>query len=403
VILSLIPFIFIFILVILFLIKKDILSPEFTLTAPIFIALFFYSLMLSEYYYEDIQSFLFLLFCYIFFLGGFFVIGLNRQKNKRYVFLFMRKINSKRLLVVIKAIMILAVVTMIIESIVVTPPLLSMTPNKNYMNFGLPLIHHFISLLTLNIPLTFIYFKATGVKKFIWYNACISCVIFILLTQRLSLLLVLLVLLFSYVFFNKKFFSIKSFLLLSVFFMCFLWFFIIMGEARLGNVGEGFIANLTKTDQNILPPSLALPYIYVSSGVQNTINLLVNLPQYYFGSYMAVNIAPLITPKLFFSFDPVVYQVVINFNTFIFPKSFILDFGLLAPIACFIFAALIKLIYKNSLNGSVWSVIFFLSYALPQGMFLFFSDNFFNSSLLIYLIASLAISSFIRINNENSL
>ena len=378
------------------LIKRDLLSPESFIALPIFSALFFYSLMLSDYYVKDNLSFLFLILCYCALILGFFITPANRYKHKNSTTIIIKGINLYRLLIVIKFLMVMAVITFIIESVVVTPPLLSNTPNKNYMSFGLPLIHHFISLLLLNIPLTYIYMKATGVKKYVWINIIISFFIFILLTQRLSLLMVSIISFVSYVYFNRRFLSIKFGVLILLFLSLFLLLFIFIGEARLGGVGKDFIFELTKVDPDTVPHTLALPYIYISSGVQNTINLFSGLPQHYYGSILIINTIPLVSPDLFFDFNPLDHQVVINFTTFIFPKLFILDFGFLAPLVCFVFSIVLKAMYKKALEGNIWSLIFYLSYVVPQGMFLFFSDNFFNSSLSIYLFASIIISSFIK-------
>lgn len=397
----LLPFVFISLYYVF--IIKDILTPEVVVSIPIYTSIFLYSLMLSDFYFYENLSFLFYIFCISSLSLGFSTIFRSRSRSSSidYISLIRAKISIKRLKHVVIFLWVMAIIVFIIESMIVTPPLLSETPNHNYMKFGLPVLHHFISLLIMNLFFSYIYFLLSNKTTILIINLITCMIIFTLLTQRLSIFICLIVLFSSYIFFKNKFFSLKLIFSLTFPILFFIGFFVFVGQERLGNVDELFILELTKINTNIVPTALALPYMYITAGVQNTLNTITQFNGYYGGVATILNFLPLFDMNSILEFEKLPYQFLINFTTFSFPNNLILDFSFLAPIACFAFGFLFKLVYVKAINGSLFYITIYISYFLPQGIFLFFSDNFITSSLFIYLFFAIFINSYILIKVKN--
>jgi hypothetical protein len=320
---------------------------------------------------------------------GFTLIRLYTKATKFNYKIDFSLINLSRLKSAIIFFIFAALITFVIESVFVFPPFLSKTPTRNYMNFGLPLIHHFVGLLTFNSVLTLLYLKITGKRKYFFINLFFALVLYFLIMARLMILNVLVVSFITYfIVFSIK---IRAFTIFKIVISCVILFygFIILGDLRLGGIGEDYIYYMTKVNFNQVPPSLAFPYIYITVGIQNTINVIENYEQIYFGGLTVTNLLPLVKIEhLTNSTGLIEFQVQEGLTTFIMGTKDFLDFHLLSPIFSFIKGVIVSIIYIKAKTGRLSYLFFFLSFIFPLSLMSFFSDVMFNSTFTIYALVS---------------
>jgi oligosaccharide repeat unit polymerase len=372
---------------------RDLFSPILAVIFPIIFSVGLYLMQWSSYYKFESISLVFLLLIFSTFTVGFMTVRFARSSTTNVSYkINYDSLNANRLRKVIHFLLYSAILTFIIESIIVFPPLLSNTPTFNYMNFGLPIIHHFISLLKLNCVLTIIYFKITGKKKLLFINLFVAILFYLLIMARLMIINFFLISFISYFIIFRI--HIKKTTFIKILFVSFLLLlgFIFLGDLRLGNVGENYIYNISRVDFTKIPAPLALPYIYITVGIQNAINVIESYNSIYYGSITLTSLSPLINinPGL------KAFQVTDGLTTFIFGTKAFLDFHYFAPIISFIEGVLIGFLYTKALQGKSMYVLFFLSFLFPACIMSFFSDTIFNSSFAIFLFSSFLIARYLK-------
>ncbi|SMY17004.1 hypothetical protein PAQU9191_02245 [Photobacterium aquimaris] len=375
-----------------FYITRDHLSPSIAVCLPIVISVFLFSLGLSDLLDVNSVEFFFYYICILMFF-----IGMYKTRPKRILKSYnFSNYNRSKIKLVIIFTQLSALLIFIIESLIVTPPLLSSTPNLNYMNFGLPIIHHAISLLNVSCVLSIIYIKLSGKKYLFYFNSILSLCIFTLLTQRLSILIAIIVSYCTYSLVFNVYLTKRKFLNLVLLSILFIGMFILLGESRLGGIKGSAIYEMTEINSDSMPSYLALPYIYITIGIQNTVNYIAGFESIYFGLSGLLRTLPLVSPDDLLGYNLSNYQARFNFTTFAFPHLMIVDFGYFAPALLLFFGWFINFAYYRAIYENLFWVVFYLSFILPQSIFLFFADNFFSTTLIIYLIYIYMVCYFIR-------
>jgi oligosaccharide repeat unit polymerase len=377
-------------------VRRDLLAPEIVAGLPLLIALILYSLLLSDHYSLDVFAFFFVSLSITSMVLGMLLLPIYRKKGN-YAEIILKRLSSRRLRFLILCLLVISILVFTVEAFLVTPPLLSKNPNKSYMEFGLPIVHHLIYFCYFSILLSYLLYRMVGSRKMLFSSCLVSLILFSLMMQRLSIVICVVILASSYFYFYKKSFSVSIVLKLILAVGILLAGFVYIGEQRLDGVSKNYIVSLTKMNSEVVPSFLALPYIYTTAGVQNTINQIVQFSDFQFGFFSLASILPLFDPSILLDVDLSKYRFTESFTTFVFPSDLFVDFGFVAPFFAFIFGFFLKYIYMKAISGSVSLFLFYFSYALPSSLFLFFSDNFFTSSFLIFFVASFGFSKFLKV------
>ena len=281
--------------------------------------------------------------------------------------------------------------TFIVEAILFGLPILSQTPTKSYMDYGLPFIHHLTTFGYFAIFLIILSVKLSNANKI----TALLVIILVLISYapilaRMQILNVFLITIFSgYYLFN---WSNKRILIYAgVILSAFVALFIYIGLLRIGNSsGYEYFDKLSRINCDCLGP-FGILYLYFSISVQNTINLINLNDNYYLGLYSVLNIIPKLDPIDLLNADITGFRASPGLTTFVFGSSLWLDFGLFSLFFIVAIGFFVGLVYCSFRRGMIFSAMFYICGLVKLLIFSFFSDSFFTTGLLISLLFAISL------------
>jgi len=389
-----IPVFSLFLLITILLISKSRFThPIFAIFLPISMSWILYSLQLSRFYWYNSSGVILIFISFAFFIIGFVLSYPNSNCHK----IEFRKYNVSvlKLKHTIQILTVITILVFVLESIIVKPPLLSESPTKNYMEFGLPILHHFISLYKIIGFLTVLYYLKTKRKFLLIFCFIIAITMYTLLLARMMIINYIVIILISFIILRNKRINIKQVSFISILACFFLALFIVLGELRLAGVGEEYLRTLSGVYNNNIPSSLVLPYIYFSVSNQNMLLLIENFSDFDFGLGILSSLLPVVDINIFETYAIKNFQVSDGLTTFTLGASAFKSFGYFYPLFFLFLGGLVSYFYRKSSKNLSFQ-IFYVTFLYPVLVFSFFSDSLLSTSFLIFLVSSIGIGKFLR-------
>ena len=368
--------------------RLEIFSPEVLLPVPMLLAIIAYSLGLSDFYESRGLELLYLYQNILFFVFGCFLV---RAPAK-----FQLSINMKRLPVAVVGTALLACSAFLLIASFKEVPYFSPTPNQAYVNFGLPIISHFVNLFFIAGALAVLNFKSTGNYFLLGFVVVLATAVYSVMTQRLSLIILVISIVGIYLssVHKPRFFLMLLVAMSTV--LCFLGMFIVIESVRLAGVWSGYKIFVSGVSQDWLPEFLVLPYMYLTSGVASALILISELEFFGYGSAMIQSVVPFGSSWVHsFADDRALYQVAPSFTTLSFPAQLFLDFGYFSVFTALLLGVVSRFLYDRG-KRRIEYALFYYVYVAPKLTFSFFSDGFFSSSLFFMFGFSILIGGFIK-------
>lgn len=374
----------IFLIVVIFLFIKG-LDPIVVIFVPLLIACYLYSLQLSSFYHFNLSDLLVIYSGYLALFIGYYLVSMSSSKFNKLKSYYSRSITSIQCLKLIKIISFLGILVFAVESFIVTPPLLSDTPTFNYMSFGLPVLHHFIGLLKINAFLSVILYRNTGRLKHLVYPSLVAIAIFVLIMARLMVIEYLIILIITNWQYTTKNISLKKVVYLLLFgFLCWV-FFVQLGNIRTGNLSRMYLEEITGVT-SVVPDIFIFPYMYLTVGIQNMVNLINSVDSFGYGSVFLSDVIPLVNLEGIAGVDGLErFRVHKGLTTFIFGAGFYRDFGVFFLVPMFIVGCGIKYFHLKVDKNLFYGVVYYC-YIFPSIMLFFFTDSFVDTQLLIGMV-----------------
>lgn len=381
--------------------SKDLFNPLVIFVLPIATEVFLFSLKLSSYYTNtDLITLIFIFLIPLSFsLGYLSYAAMIPTRSKPATFLADNNISLRRLKFIIIIINLLALIVFFVESALVKPALISNSPTEAYMNFGLPVIHHFVNLLMLTLPLSVIYKRKTR-KNFLFVFAFIlSITIYTFIMARLQIIIVIFISFLSHYYITgirKK--TWIAFILVSLLFVGFI--FPVLGVIRTNIDSSGnmqYFFDLAGMNPNKYSLGFAQIYMYSTISLKNLINVIENFKGTYFGTYSFVNFIPLLKPEYLFDIKLNDYREQVGLTTFMFGKSLYIDFKYFMHIPIFILGSISAYIYKKSRDNQIFFMLIYIVVLSRVLLISFFSDSLVGSNVVIYFVAIVLVCKYVSV------
>jgi oligosaccharide repeat unit polymerase len=274
----------------------------------------------------------------------------------------------------------------LLETAIFGIPLFAGSPTLAYMNYGLPVIHHLITLIyfTIIFLVALKLSKKIGRLKFLFvFLAAIT--VFILILARMQLLNVILIALFSYYYFaNLKTGKVVFYGSLVVIF--FLTSFTFLGEIRTNAVSDYFVTLGQINNEAIYP--FAQIYIYLTISIQNFIQLVTDIEYFTLGAYTFLSMTPLVDPSDLLPINLSNFKSSPGLTTFAMGSSFYIDFGIFSYIILFLLGYLSGYFYVQFRLGNILATLCYLGILVRVLIYGFFYDGFFVTNTIILLFAA---------------
>lgn len=363
------------------------LNPIIVLLAPLLIACNLYLWQLSSFYHFNLSDLVIVFSGYIALLIGYYLVSFSSLKSKKLRPSSFRSIPGIQYLKLIKIISFLGVLVFAVESFIITPPLLSDTPTFNYMNFGLPVLHHFIGLLKINAFLSVMLYRNTGRLKHLVYPGLVAITIFVLIMARLMVIEYLIILIITNWHYTRKKISLKKVTFLLLFgFSCWV-FFVQLGNIRTGNLSRMYMEEITGIASDV-PDVFIFPYMYLTVGIQNMVNLVNSVDNYGYGAVLMSDVLPLVNFEGIAGVESLEkFRVHKGLTTFIFGAGFYRDFGVFFIVPMSLVGYWIKMFHLRVDKNSFYRILYFC-YIFPGIFLFFFTDSLINTQLLIGIIVA---------------
>lgn len=380
---------------------KDILNPVVIGTLPMLLAVFLHNLEWSDYYINNESSIIYIVYLIPIILSlGMLTSFLYLINNKKVLFNLstynlLININAKKISQLILGILFIILVVFAVESTVQTPPLFSHSPTSAYLNYGLPIIHHFITFIYIAIFLSVIYQIKTGRKVYVFFTTFLAIGLFTILMTRMQILFIFIILFFSYYYIYRL--PIRKILFYLVLLLIgFYFIFAILGSLRTSLIDStDYYYRLAKFNQDNFDSMFVQFYLYITVNIQNLYLFISNYNNMSLGGYLIMDMFPLLKPQLLFNIDFANYRVQEGLTTFMFGKVFYIDFGYFFFFFIYIFGFLLgyfySVMYKNIILFSIYIVVIAKSILM-----LFFSDVFFSTNNLILIIFTISFVNYIN-------
>ncbi|MDC0174116.1 oligosaccharide repeat unit polymerase [Pseudomonadales bacterium] len=362
---------------------RDILNPIVLFLAPYSVAILLHFMSFSDFYIENSPISVAVVYCMPMFMSAGILLAILVNSNKLSA---VRSSNWAKLHnydINFKVVFLLFVMVFLLESTIFGVPFFSASPTYAYMNYGLPVIHHLITLVYFVV----IFMVALRLSNRIGSLKVIvviilALVIFVLIFARMQALNVILTGLISYYYFYGLRPRKVMFYGLIIFVSC-ATAFTFLGNLRTGGISDHFVI-LGQINSEAIHPFAQL-YIYLTISIQNFINLVSNIDSFKFGAYSLYSIVPLVNAGDVLQVNFSDYRASPGLTTFSLGSSFYVDFGVLSYLALALAGYLVGHFYVLFRSGSVFATLCYLGIFSRLLIYGFFYDGLFVTNSIILL------------------
>lgn len=363
---------------------KDILNPIVLFLAPYSAAILLHFIGFSDYYLNNSPVSVAIVYCMPMFFSVGILIAIYSNPNKLNSTNALRRSGLESYHINFNVVFLLFVMVFLLETAIFGIPFFSGSPTLAYMNYGLPVIHHLITVIYFVIIFMLALKLSNRISSLkIIFVILLALVIFVLIFARMQAMNVILTALITYYYFYKVPYRKVIFYGLTILVCCGIAFSF-LGNLRTGGISDYYVALGEINNESIYP--FAQLYIYITISIQNFINLVSNFESFSFGAYSLFKIIPLVDAGETLQIHLSDYMASPGLTTFSLGSSLYVDLGVFSSIA-FIFAGyLVGYFYTLFRGGNVFATLCYLGILSRLLIYGFFYDGLFVTNTIILLV-----------------